>query len=42
MRKFFKIYIGKIGNQKDNDVTIDVTQQERSNSKCYASAFKYI
>ena len=42
MRKCFKIYIGKIGNQKDNDMTTNVTQQERSNSKCYVSAFKYI
>ena len=42
MRKYFKIYIGKIGNQEDNNVITDVIQQERSNSKCYASTFKYI
>ena len=41
MRKCFKIYIGKIGNQEDNNVITDVIQQERSNNKCYASTFKY-
>ena len=25
-----------------NDVTADVTQQERNNNKCYASVFIYI
>ena len=32
----------KIGKKKDNDVDTDVTQLERSNTKYYASAFRYI
>ena len=42
MRKCFKKYIRKIGNKKDNDVTINVAQLERNNNKCYTSAFIYI
>jgi len=34
--------MGKIGNKKDNNVTIDVAQLERSNNKCYTSTFRYI
>ena len=32
----------KIGKKKDNDVDTDVAQLERSNTKYYASAFRYI
>ena len=32
----------KIGNKKNNDVDADVVQLERSNNKCYASAFRDI
>ena len=37
-----KIIIGKLEKKNDNEVDIDVTQLERSNNKCYASAFRYI
>ena len=42
MRKCSKKYIRKIGNKKDNDVTINVAQLERNNNKFYTSAFIYI
>ena len=42
MRKCLKIYIGKIGNKKDNGVVADMAQLERIKNKYYASAFKYI
>ena len=42
MKKCFKIYIGKIGNKKDNDVSNNVAQLERNNNKCYTSAFRYM
>ena len=42
MRKCFKKYIRKIGNKKDNDVSINVAQLERNNNKCYTSAYIYI
>ena len=42
MRKCFKKYIRKIGNKKDNDMTINVAQLECNNNKCYTSAFIYI
>ena len=32
----------KIGKKNDNDVDTNVPQLERSNTKCYASAFRYI
>ena len=32
----------KIGKKNDNDVDVDVAQLERSNNKCYVSAFRYI
>ena len=32
----------KIEKKNDNDMDADVVQLERSNSKCYALAFKYI
>ena len=32
----------KIEKKNDNNVDADVTQSERSNNKCYASAFNYI
>ena len=38
----FKKNYRKIGKKNDNDVDAAVAQLERSNNKCYASAFRYI
>ena len=32
----------RIGNKLDNGVNVDVTQQECSNNRCYALAFRCI
>ena len=40
-----KTIIGKLEKKKkkkDNDVNADMTQLERGNNKCYASAFRNI
>ena len=37
-----KTIIEKLGEKKDNDVDVDVTQLEPSNNKCYASTFRTI
>ena len=42
MKKSLKIYIGEIGNKKDNDVIVDVAQLEHSNNKWNISTFRYI
>ena len=42
MKKSFKIYIGEIGNKKDNDVSANMAQLEHNNNKCYALTFRSI
>ena len=42
MRVNVKNNYRKIGKKNNNDVNVDVTQLERSNNKCFASAFRYI
>ena len=42
MSKWKKKNYRKIGKKNDNDVDVDVAQLERSNNKCYVSAFRYI
>ena len=37
-----KKIIEKNNNNNNNNVNADVAQLERSNNKCYASAFRYI
>jgi len=37
-----KKIIEKLEKKLDNDVDADVTQLERNNNKCYASAYIYI
>ena len=32
----------KLSTIKNHDIDVDVAQLERSNNKCYASAFRYI
>ena len=42
MRKCLKIYIEEKLKTKNDDVTADVAQRERSNIKCYATAFRLV
>ena len=37
-----KTIIEKLEKEEDNDVNVDMTQLERGNNKCYASAFRNI
>ena len=37
-----KKIVEKLERKEDNDMDADVAYLERSNNKCYASAFRYI
>ena len=37
-----KTIIEKLEKEEDDDVNVDMTQLERGNNKCYASAFRNI
>ena len=37
-----KKIVEKLERKEDNDMDADVAHLERSNNKCYASAFRYI
>ena len=41
-RVYVKKNYKKIGLKKDNNMDANMVQLERSNSKCYASNFRYI